>query len=75
MFKTQEKGDYYFYYLCIYFYVYIQIIIEVYTENVLSNVLSMLPQLQHVQNRAIPKPPFNRVFQGGTGRGTNGSIQ
>lgn len=44
----------------------------VFLENLLSNVLSMLSQ---VQNRAIPKPPFNRVFQGGTGRGTNGSIQ
>ena len=42
-----------------------------FSENLLSNVLS---QLHYVQNRAIPKPPFNRVFQGGTGRGTNASI-
>ena len=46
-----------------------------FSENLLSNVPLKLPQLQYVQNRAIPKPPFNRVFQGGTGRGTNASIQ
>lgn len=48
---------------------------EMFKGNLLLRVLSMLFQLQHVQNRAIPKPSFNRVFQEGTGRGTNASIQ
>lgn len=41
-------------------------------ENVLLNVLCS--RFPNVQNRAIPKPSFNRVFQGGTGRGTNAPI-
>ena len=48
---------------------------KLFEVNLLSRVLYILFHLLNVQNRAIPKPPFNRVFQGGTGRGTNASIQ